>query len=1193
MNEPQERFAKARKGCAVSASAGTGKTKALTDRYVALITGAATGKPVDPSRILFVTFGRKAANELKKRLTDAAAAKLLDAEPETAKKIDASAALTPQVFTYHGFAKRVLAEHGAIEGYPPDFRILPQSEARRLRDRIALDAVNARIESGCDKSAELLAFRSAEEIRTELLNLLDDFARLSLGLESYAKDDKPPAPVPTAEDVSSALRSAALESARLDKKQAEIFADFLEVLLRGNPPPNGTAYSQLMDWLAGAKEELTAFCKSKETGFKRDFKTACLSSVKQAVSELAERASQPYVDYMLALANEIETAFIAEKKRLGAAEFSDLERLAVKIIAEPNRADVRARLASLYDFILVDEFQDTNRNQAKMITALTEEDECGAAAPALNMVGDPKQCIYNFRGANLESFLEFAKNSPERERFNQNYRSVKQILDYVNFAWGRICRRVYGENAEDFYGAEDELSVPFDESARKAPNEKLDGVFLYAPKNKISADEGRALGAKALVENVIKLKREGAIGDYADVCVLTRSRKGFPELAKQFEAAGIKAVFSSSEPDEGTETVKAELNAALQFLLSPSDQSALYALLCSPFCALPDACAAALLAGKEERGRFTDWMSGLTDDAPAPIGLSENEVERLLTFREATIAARKSLGRKSARKIIAGMIDQAGYIKRLSALPDREGRLSAAREWLSKAERLGRDGQNAALVLSKMKGETSAGEDEDDFDPPQAAPDAVNVMTVHKAKGLQWDVVCLFGLPVKKGGNAARWATFSPAGGAAVKPPLGLEGKIWKEAVEAQIIEEYKEEARIIYVALTRAKRRLEIYFSEGALEEKRQKKDDDDSRSSVFNWNKAFYETADARLACEADLCRIEEIEASPEDENADEKSSALPFPSPLSFETDVKEAVKLATAQPSDDRLIPRLAARNALAAATCPRMTKLLFARSRCSPIEAGSNLEPFRQRALAMRDESEIKGVVAGEFFHLLMERLDFGSDEPAPEAINERLLSFGLPKRFLNCPAVNALKKDCARLWRDARFKQIFAGSAVLRETPFELLCETAAGRLIITGRMDAAALKDDAATIVDYKYGDADESSMEIYLCQLALYRRALIKRAEAEGARLEVNAALCFPSRREPFVFLPPQGSKESEEIESKLDDALALARNAASGRSLPPRVNLETCDSATCSFRPFCYPFSRSPQTPETGDESDEPRI
>ncbi len=776
----------------VEAGAGTGKTGVMVDRYCRLV----CERGVSPDAILAFTFTDKAAAELRRRIR-AEIERRAEAGSERARE------LLPRlgsawVTTIHGFCNRLLSAHPVAVGIDPRFRVLDAAETERAAAEAFDEALEAFLSEADDERERTVA---AFEIGGLRAIVIGAHAELRSRGEAEPRLPQPPQP-----DVEGALRAAATAAAAalLELKPGSANHELLEralALLEGSQEPPS------LDQIAA----LRTGSKAKPIAAYREAIEAALSRVAEAgEGGLAYR----HVAELLQL---FSARFALAKQRRAGIDFEDLQLLAARLLEKETGATYRARFSHL----LVDEFQDTNRLQLRLIESLRGP-KC-----QLMVVGDELQSIYGFRHADLEVFRrrrEQIEASPGGETLplSGNFRSRPEVIGAVNAIGERLLSgytplrvgRAPAEPEPPGEGPavemllsgregwdEDEIRLDPVTDARTPANQLAEARFLAARLREL-ADQGVERGA---------------------MVVLLRAFTRLDAHEDSLERAGLRPYVVGGRGYWSQQQV-ADVCALLATIANPLDDQALLGTLASPACGVtPDTLW--LLRAAAGNGRqlwpAIERAAGLGDGEGVEEGrlaqIPAEELALLSEFAETLTGLR----RRASSLPLAGLIDAAvtetGYDLAVLMRPAGEMRFANVRKLMRlAAEFESAEGRDLRGLLDFLAARADADAD------AQAATaveghDGVRIMTIHSAKGLEFDIVAIPHL--SRGLLPSARTPLLTLGREPEQPRVGMQLRrlgargvnlyAQRELSEEAQAREAEEELRLFHVGATRARQRL------------------------------------------------------------------------------------------------------------------------------------------------------------------------------------------------------------------------------------------------------------------------------------------------------------------------------------------------------------------------------------------------
>ena len=741
LTEQQQVAVDARGEVVVAAGAGTGKTTLVIERVrAALELGTA------PERVLVVTYTEAAARELALRLERA-----LPAGVDAAR---------PQVGTIHALAARLLREYASEAGLPSELRVLDEAEALVLSEAAFGDAIARERRDGESVVLDLLGEYGVDGSRA-LIRSLD--ARLRA---AGAPAPKLP-PAHAAAQLLAPLHAAALEaSAKLagdDRPQAATDLRRLariEALLAGTPAdrellalvaPRSEAAGQVGALLAEAQIEARSRLEHE---------------VGAAVATLLERYRE---------------AYRARKEAESALDFDDLQERACELLARP---DIGAAVRERFDLVLVDEFQDTNGLQCRLLDALA-----GSGSQRV-YVGDACQSIYRFRYADVELFRARGERAELRLPLTGSYRSRPELLAVIGHVFGQRFDERDFEPPHALRTVEP-MTDPAIELHLVASGE---GAARSAPAREV---EARSL-ARRLRELV-----DGGVPP-GGIAVLLRSARDASTYAAALERVGLVARSQLGRGFYRSQQVR-DLCAYLALLRNRFDDHALLVVLASPLVGVSNDGLSALRAAAQ---RALYWPVELGQLE----GLPERDRALVDRFKELYDGLVRAGGELGLAALLERIVSEHDYDLACLTAPDGERRFGNVRKLVRAARTYERDrGPDLAGFVEQMRLCDARDLSEADA-PPEGGEEAVALMTIHAAKGLEFPVVCIPDLsratPVETGAVAV-----GPDGelGLRLRDARGksIEGPVYARLAAAGRQADEAEGDRVAYVAWTRARDRL------------------------------------------------------------------------------------------------------------------------------------------------------------------------------------------------------------------------------------------------------------------------------------------------------------------------------------------------------------------------------------------------
>jgi ATP-dependent exoDNAse (exonuclease V) beta subunit len=742
----------------VVAGPGSGKTTVLVEYFHRLVAAG-----VDPLRILAITFTEKAAGNMRKKLAQA-----FQELPETRAKLERA-----WVSTVHGFCARLLRENAVFAGIDPEFGVLDATQSWRMQQESMRGAIDALFEQHREAMRGLIRGLSSNEFEQAVLAAYDTMRGAGVRVEQLP-DFRAPAGVTLDEinDTLNAIRNESLGAWSLAQKEhLEAALEGAERILSAHSP------------LAALRATSAFTCDLRKC--RRGNNAYDLVKIMREQIEAAEYGliTAHYAlerELLMEILRRFDRLYRERKQQAGALDFADLEEFTVRLLEE--HADTRARLQRQFDHILMDEFQDTNGQQAKLIQLIRPPDRFYA-------VGDINQSIFGFRHADPAGFVHYRDDVLARGRhlvqLVDNFRSRAEILRAVETVTAGTP------------GIEDRSLV----AGRKfldAPDYSVE--VIAAPELAIEAQWVAQCAAQCAARRALEIGESA----FRDIAVLVRNTEVIPAFTAAFDAARIPYLVNRGRGFYASREVN-DLTHLLRVIANPRDEISLAVVLRSPLVNASEEALLRLKIGGETLGSTL----GRTD----PAAFADEDQARLARFAARLREWRQRREYVTFDRLLLSAIDDCGY----PSSGNLDKFLAQARD---AAVRMSLDEFVAELTLVREENPR-----EPDA-PPEDSSNAVKIMTVHSAKGLEFPVV--FVAAIHKGVNTSvpvmafsrhhglggRWR--NPAGGPdSGSASGGAIDDLFQHALRQEwSLREQEESSRLLYVAMTRAEHHLVLSFS-------------------------------------------------------------------------------------------------------------------------------------------------------------------------------------------------------------------------------------------------------------------------------------------------------------------------------------------------------------------------------------------
>ena len=1080
-NEQQAAAIAARGQVFVSAGAGTGKTTVLVERFVE----AVCERGIDVQSMLVITYTERAAGELRGRIR----ARLHElGRHGLARSLDGA-----WISTIHGFCLRLLKSHPFAAGLDPRFRVLDDSQGRIVRGEAFEAALNEFCADDHPERLQLLATYGAGGLRRMLTTVYETLRSagrdLELELEQRADlqvrlDELAEAATCLAADPSAtdAARTAAAQALALTAApvQPDRLLDLSGLRARG--------------------ERAASYEESRKA-----VEQAALDELALRDRELLQELLRLFGDH-----------YAAAKDRESALDFEDLQLRARDLLRDDDGLREREQLR--FRSIMVDEFQDTNRLQCGLVDLLT-----GADTERF-FVGDEFQSIYGFRHADVDVFRERRAAAETLLPLTRNYRSRPEVLSVVNQLFGP-------EFGEDF-------------QPLAASGEFPDPVF-GTPVELLVTDKAAYGGTgvhwrRAEARNVARRVRElvdSGAATAGEIVLLFAAGTDAEWYEEELRGVGLATYRATGRGYFGQQQV-VDLLSYLRLLQNRYDDEALVSVLASPFVGVSND--ALLLIRRNARGPI---FTGLERSLPADLG--EHDTRLLRAFRQrydrlAEVAPRLSLERLCERIV-------ADHDYDLAVLAQWDGRRRYAN--LRKLARLARSyeelrGPDVEGFVRFVQEQEAVGAAERDAVAEEEDADAVRLLTIHAAKGLEFKVVVVADAGRDRNapsGDEILCLADGRFGFRVADPVTGKRHGVlgYERVKQARAAEDEAERLRLYYVAMTRAIDRLIV---SGSIDSERRA----DVRTPI-GW-------VLGRLDCAAELATAGLSPVELERDGArvlvrvdrpPPPPLAAPSPEPVSAAVDEETgqlALFVAGAEPKLPPLAPALAPIQSLPEPPLHDVRRLSYSAlalfERCSYryyAERVAGMRPARAHG-TVAGQSGLVATEIGDAVHRLLELVDLAAPA-APDPAQVRTWY----------PAVTD-----EELERISRFVDAYCGSELAQriarlpgarpERPFAFEHDG----VLLHGRLDVLHLDGPRALVLDYKTNSLAEGTPE-QLVEVDYRLQRLVYALACFRARVEA-VEVVYHFLEHPDTVVSTSFTREDvPALETELSEAIGRIRAGA----------------------------------------------
>ncbi len=1126
----------------VSAAAGSGKTAVLVERVLQRLADPENVCPADA--LLIVTFTKAATAQMREKIS-AALQKRIHEDP-TNEHLLRQQALLPfaHISTIDSFCADIVRENFQKLGVEPDFRIMDEHALHVMQQETAAEIVEQMYAEDDGTFSELceLLFRGRDdgklvETILELDMVASSFAQPEQWLRELYKHYDPSVPLgetiwgQLAAELGRRIVQTCIDSVdracliiRGDADVLAKYAPFLSeeraVLESLMEKLHGSDWDTMREAALSAADTLPPRAPTVRgnDSYEKEAAHQTHKSNKERLqkqlallfcSTAAEYADDavyclPLIRCLSETVIRYREALLEKKKAANSYDFSDVSLFALRCLEDGNggKSDYARELSASFREILVDEFQDVNGAQYKLFDLLSRDGE------NLFMVGDAKQSIYKFRQARPDIFIRLKENYalytdgnyPALVQLDCNFRSRQNVTEWVNFVFRQIMYSGRDRLFEVNYDEREFLRARAEYPPDKTADAQLHVVRVERGTEDRIVAEARYVAAwiQEQLDAGLEVTENGALrpARLQDFCILVRSDAGrISRIADTLAQYGIPALAGSQGGLFDAPEVRFLLSL-LQTLDNPTQDVPLLAVMLSPvFGFTPDDLSAL---------RIDDREAGLYALVCEAAGTQARYAEFLDRFASLRMLA----ATLSAAELVRRLLDETGYGAVALAMTDGAGRQANLRmieQLAAQYEQSGRFGLSGFVrFLEHMQ---ERGKTEKPFVQHPLA-DAVQIMTIHRSKGLEFPVCILMNCsgPFNGDDYMNNYIYHNQYGMATVRRDSAnfiQYDTVPKRVLNAKVREtNINEELRVLYVAMTRAKEKLIAVCS---LDNPARKLMQLSLRAGVSGSVDGIFELnsyADMLLAA---CLRHPDAHALREEAGIPANSVMLDAGFPLYVE--IKDAPMQINAVPQqtemrdpDSEILSQIEARTsyvypfaALSAAT---------AKHAASEQEHGAIDEAFFASARpAFMASGGLTPAQRGTALHRFMQLCDYARAAEDVEAELDRLTADGAftPQERDVVPA-DAVR----RFFRSDLGRRMLRSDTLLREKRFAIevplpdlypdLAQIGAGEtVVIQGMVDCAFVEDGKLVIVDYKTDRESPDTLRArYRSQLRTYSTAM-----------------------------------------------------------------------------------------------------
>lgn len=842
------------KNILVSAAAGSGKTAVLVERIMEIVCDEKN--PVDVDRLLVVTFTKAAATEMKERV-GAAIRKRLEEQPNNGY-LQKQEALVPhaQITTIDSFCAYILRNHFGEIDLDPAFRVADEGELKLLKKDLLKELLE---EKYAEKDPAFLHFvecYASGKSDAQLEELILKLYEFSVSdpfpeewLEHLMTENAEISEEVILRHVEKILESLILENAQMIDLcrgirgpiwYEEAFLEDRKLLETMNRQTTYEEYSKVLrnlSFTALSRKKMPPDVDEGKKELVKDSRKRMKKSLENIEKQFfymspeligeTEKCAKIARNELISLTLEFSKRFAEKKRKRNIVDFSDIEHLALQILIEKKDGKcIPTEIAKSYEEyfyeIMIDEYQDSNLVQELILTSISK---CPMGEHNLFMVGDVKQSIYRFRQARPELFMEkqdtytLTESSSQRINLSKNFRSRKEVLDTVNFLFKKIMQKDLGNVSYD-KEAMLYLGAAFTEP-EKTEDVRSELLLLDLPEEEPDEKLDKAeLEAAMVAQQILKMRENAKVTDkksgelrpvrFSDIVILLRTMSGWSDtFSNVLGSYGIPVVTGSSTGYFSANEIQTILNF-LKILDNQKQEIPLAAVLHSPIGNLDSTEMAKI------RSAFPELSYDAACRAYASSGEEESLKKKLQDFWALVDELRKAAEYLPIHKLLWEIYDKTAYDQMVRLQPNGAVRAENLQMLVQKA--LDYENTSYRGLFNFVRYIENLQKYEVDYGIAELGTgneNAVQIMSIHKSKGLEFPVVFVSGLSKRFNKQDAKASI-------AMHPELGLGidainpekrkkmPTLHKKVIQKQIeLESLGEELRVLYVALTRAKEKL------------------------------------------------------------------------------------------------------------------------------------------------------------------------------------------------------------------------------------------------------------------------------------------------------------------------------------------------------------------------------------------------
>lgn len=761
----------------VIAGAGTGKTKVLTERFVHILENGNLPLGREVESIVAITFTKKASQEMIERIRREIRKNFTRGEKWRGYYRDIEKA---NISTIHSFCLNILKENAVRADLDPMFEVIEEYESRKMLTSSILEALTLQLEEDplMYELLKMMKLDRVEPLAEDIKSVYNQIRTIGISIERVRE-----------------ITIKHLESLEaIDLDDLDRIRKLVYILIEKGS--KAAKIKKLLDdekcrsFLEGERvddlSETLAFIEGNIGSNKKEQENIDLltSHIRKALRSL-ERENIDYYKTLFKILERVDISYESKKDVFGGLDYEDLQIKTNKLLKDKS---VLAKYQDRYRYIMIDEFQDTNELQKQIFykIATVEKD---LDRDNLFIVGDPKQSIYGFRGADLDVFYQVTDyidttNGGAEVKLNKNYRTVDTVVNFVNNIFSQLMKKKYSAlNAAK-------------ESKEKIDVELISDEELLIPDGVSPSEYERNFEAEQIAKRIRELVNNGQYR-YKDFAMLFRAttrnhiyERALNKYGVPYYNIGSKGFFKQQEV--------VDIINALRSVNNINDKISTIGFLRSNFIGLDDNAIYHIF--KDPKADVYESIDALRDE-----DLDKTETVKLNQaldiYREMKIY-RHAYG---LNQILFKLLNKSFYIQTTLLKENARQKFANIQKIVDIARQYedkytGNLNEFLDYIDEIRENDESMGQIESDN------TDALKILTIHKSKGLEFPVVIIPEMS-SRGYTGSSKFLIGEENKLAIN--FGKSNPIYNEIKKDQSEKEREEMKRVLYVAMTRAEEKI------------------------------------------------------------------------------------------------------------------------------------------------------------------------------------------------------------------------------------------------------------------------------------------------------------------------------------------------------------------------------------------------